>query len=108
LVKTFFLANKDERLKVTGGELRWLNGRFMLVFGHRFDGFYSASLADYNKLKGCSRPTPKRCASSACDDQLKLGDVQFEDGGFDATGAVPSPRLSRRRHKPGRRQTPGC
>ncbi|MEM1042839.1 MAG: T9SS type A sorting domain-containing protein [Bacteroidota bacterium] len=31
----------DERLAVTGGELRTLEGRYLLLGGHRFDGAYS-------------------------------------------------------------------
>lgn len=32
---------RDERLAVTGGQLVWHEGRFLLVGGHRFDGRYN-------------------------------------------------------------------
>ncbi len=33
----------DSRVKVTGGEMEYLDGRFYLAFGHDFDGEYSRS-----------------------------------------------------------------
>ncbi len=37
----FFVQVKEERLAVTGGQLKQLNERFFLVGGHRFDGAYN-------------------------------------------------------------------
>ena len=42
-------AGEDERLAVTGGTLRKLAGRFLLVFGQRFDGAYAAFGGDFQQ-----------------------------------------------------------
>lgn len=40
-ISSFFKSVYDDRFAVTGGQLRTLDGKFILVGGHRFDGRYN-------------------------------------------------------------------
>jgi hypothetical protein len=59
--------------------LRWLGDRFLLVFGHRFDGAYSVSLAAYNRQGNQQQKYTDRVGVFVLDCNLAIPPAGFQE-----------------------------
>jgi ketosteroid isomerase-like protein len=84
-LRPLFRIAHDPRLQVTGGELKALGDRFLLVFGHRFDGAYTINLRDYNKLGGMQQHYTQKIRVFTLDDDLDIKNFEQADGGYDSS-----------------------
>lgn len=71
-LKELVAQGHDPRLKVAGGALRRMGDRFHLIFGHTFDGAYTASLADYNRHGGMQQKYTEKVRVFELGDDLQV------------------------------------
>lgn len=73
----------DNRLKVTGGALKYSAGIFYLVFGQNFDGQYSIENRDYNHAGGQFQQYTEKVRAFTLTPALTIKDFNQVDGGYD-------------------------
>jgi hypothetical protein len=73
----------DNRLKVTGGALKYNAGIFYLVFGQKFDGEYSIENRDYNHAGGQFQQYTEKVRVFTLTPTLAIKDFNQVDGGYD-------------------------
>ncbi len=73
----------DNRLKVTGGALKYNAGIFYLVFGQKFDGEYSVENRDYNHAGGQFQQYTEKVRVFTLTPTLAIKDFNQVDGGYD-------------------------
>lgn len=81
----YFLQNAtaDDRLRVTGGALKYNNGIFYLVFGQNFNGEYSIQNGDYNRAGGQFQQYTEKVRVFTVGNGLVIKDFYQADGGYD-------------------------
>jgi hypothetical protein len=81
----YFLQNAtpDNRLRVTGGVLKYNSGIFYLVFGQNFSGDYSIQNADYNHAGGQFQQYTEKVRAFTVGNGLAIKDFYQADGGYD-------------------------
>jgi hypothetical protein len=84
-IRAFFAIGHDPRLQVTGGELKKLGDQFLLVFGQTFNGEYSVSLAEYNRLGGMQQKYTEKVRAFTLNSTLAIQTFNQFDGGFDSS-----------------------
>lgn len=75
----------DSRLKVCGGELKYREGLFYLVFGQDFTGHYNVDTQDYNRVGGQFQKYTEKIRVFTLDDNLAIKSYMQADGGYDDT-----------------------
>jgi hypothetical protein len=73
----------DNRLKVTGGELKHHKGFFYLVFGQDFTGNYSIENRDYNHAGGQFQKYTQKVRVFTVKGDLSVDKFNQVDGGYD-------------------------
>jgi len=76
-------ANPDNRVRVTGGALKYNSGIFYLVFGQNFTGDYSIQNGDYNKAGGQFQQYTEKVRAFTLGNGLAIKDFNQVDGGYD-------------------------
>jgi hypothetical protein len=76
-------AAPDNRLKVTGGALKYAGGIFYLAFGQNFDGDYSIENRDYNRAGGQFQQYTEKLRVFTLGPDLAIKDFNQVDGGYD-------------------------
>ena len=73
----------DRRLQVAGGQLKYHDGRFYLVFGQEFRGHYTLPTGDYNKAGGEFQKYTEKIRILTLNDNLSINQYTEVDGGYD-------------------------
>jgi hypothetical protein len=75
----------DNRLKVTGGDLKTFQGTFYLAYGQDFTGFYSVENKDYNRAGGQFQKYNETVRVFTLNPDLSIATFQNDDGAYDDT-----------------------
>lgn len=83
----FFTQNPapDNRLKVTGGDLKAFQDMFYLAYGQDFTGFYSVENRDYNRAGGQFQKYNETVRVFTLNPDLSIATFQNADGAYDDT-----------------------
>ncbi|MBI3272839.1 MAG: hypothetical protein HYZ53_27880 [Planctomycetes bacterium] len=84
-IAPYFTCVYDNRLKVTGGELKSVNGLFCLVFGQQFDGNYSVQDGDYNRAGGEFQKYTQKVRVFTLGPKHEIQNFDQKDGGYDSS-----------------------
>ena len=76
------IPSPDNRLKVTGGSLKLLDGTFYLVFGQDFTGSYSVQNRDYNRAGGQFQKYTQKVRVFTLNPDLSIAKFAQIDGGY--------------------------
>lgn len=84
-IASYFTQNPipDNRLKVSGGGLKYHDGIFYLVFGQDFTGHYSIQNRDYNRAGGQFQKYTEKVRVFTLNSDLSIGVFNQIDGGYD-------------------------
>lgn len=86
-IKSYFKAHPsaDNRLKVTGGGLRYHAGVFYLAFGQDFTGDYSVENRDYNRAGGQFQKYTEKIRVFTLNPDLSIAQFNQVDAGYDSS-----------------------
>jgi hypothetical protein len=73
----------DNRLKVTGGDLKAFQDMFFLAYGQDFTGFYSVENKDYNRAGGQFQKYNETVRVFTLNADLSINTFQNDDGPYD-------------------------
>lgn len=73
----------DNRLKVTGGDLKAFQDMFFLAYGQDFTGFYSVENKDYNRAGGQFQKYNETVRVFTLNPDLSIATFQNADGAYD-------------------------
>jgi hypothetical protein len=81
----FFTQNPtpDNRLKVTGGDLKAFQDMFFLAYGQDFTGFYSVENRDYNRAGGQFQKYNETIRVFTLNPDMSIATFQNDDGPYD-------------------------
>ncbi|HLK17082.1 MAG TPA: hypothetical protein VKT78_19915 [Fimbriimonadaceae bacterium] len=84
-IASFFAQSPglDNRLKVSGGALKYASNVFYLVFGQDFAGDYSVQNRDYNRAGGQFQKYTEKIRAFTLNPDLSIKDFNLIDGGYD-------------------------
>jgi hypothetical protein len=77
------IAAPDNRLKVTGGDLKAFQDMFFLAYGQDFTGFYSVENKDYNRAGGQFQKYNETVRVFTLNADLSINTFQNDDGPYD-------------------------